>query len=269
MYMRLVSASAMGLRRGNNLRLLFYDCCAPMYSRLDSHVAFKFSTISIEDSPPELSRPTYMQASNPTGTFALTEFEQSLVVTTCAFATTVHEVFSTLRAYVLTGRSWEVPLGIFVLSIVPIGTIVFEYTQQIAVNLPPPIGCGVVELFSETLAFKVIFALNVVHVAAYLAVNVGPTLVFEAPLLSILMTRFLLNLRGLDLSGNDSINDGWPSFVQTSPFTTISFASSLRFRSSDNRTLYAVHEDIVDGGSDLCKFDEQSIIDDTVELHVP
>ncbi|OBZ73162.1 hypothetical protein A0H81_07307 [Grifola frondosa] len=246
--------------------------------------------------------------------------------------------FSSLRTYALSGRNRTLGLLVFILSLVPLGTNMYTFTQRTFFLEPPPIYCAsndgppaavtarctgtlhhlveyiscredgspgefavvfgdgfaskwncLLRVSSHPISFSlllkrprqsrsILLIFNVIHIALTLGEQFTYLILLESPISSILISRFILNLRDVDTtSGNITLDTGSPSFVRSHVPNTLAFAPGfvesmgvslhLGPRSSEECStistsdLHAVGDEGEDGAMDL------SVIDIHAEGH--
>ncbi|KAI9062447.1 hypothetical protein FKP32DRAFT_1677387 [Trametes sanguinea] len=163
--------------------------------------------------------------------------------------------FSTLRGYALSGRKWWIAPLIFVFYVPHFILNCLYYAKLKPELAPPPFNCLLSSSIGEqtwidtfaitkaasvarmrmsltnailkdgTIYFVCLLILNVVNIVVNAVAENGAVSAFQDPITSILVSRFLLNLR--DTFGSDE-HDTRPSFVRShrgpTLLTTVQFA---------------------------------------------
>ncbi|KAI0701663.1 hypothetical protein C8Q76DRAFT_802626 [Earliella scabrosa] len=189
----------------------------------------------------------------------------------------VWAAFSTLRAYAMSNRSWPIAIVIFILSIIPTGYNIYNFARIIPINLPPPIYCiptfpGITPTFidqdnrhTRTAYFVILLTLNVLHIVVRKTAQENYITTFEEPLTSILISRFIMNLREVDYTdrnGTAADTDEGPSrldFAERSHFANASQAATVRFVAS---FVDPLGTQLDYSGSDL---DSDSVLEETLD----
>ncbi|KAL1943069.1 hypothetical protein VTO73DRAFT_4740 [Trametes versicolor] len=115
--------------------------------------------------------------------------------------------FSALRAYALSSRTALIGVIIFILSLVPAGVNAYFFSAFIFINLDPPSNCTALSDITPELSKIVCIAMNVVHMTLNtvkpnnIVQQASYVTILENPITSILISRFILNLRAVDHGG--------------------------------------------------------------------
>ncbi|EMD33169.1 hypothetical protein CERSUDRAFT_98766 [Gelatoporia subvermispora B] len=107
-------------------------------------------------------------------------------------------VFSGVRTFAISGSNWALALVVFLLSVVPVATNATYVTWRDARrnNIRAPF--ATILLKDGTLYFIALLIINVVNIIGITTASFNTTVTyFATPLSSIIVTRFLLNLRQL------------------------------------------------------------------------
>ncbi|OBZ73196.1 hypothetical protein A0H81_07320 [Grifola frondosa] len=194
--------------------------------------------------------------------------------------------FSSLRAFAMSERNTPIALLVLLLSLVPTGYNIYDFSRDVPINLPPPIFCiptfpslsasfidrlllrrwtvatriclivadglviavtwlrtyrfartaarhhvraGIIRLLLRdgTIYFVILLILNLLHIAVKITQQTNFITTFEEPLTSIMISRFLLNLREVDSAAPSSVGEDGGEAGDEEGMGTLRFVTSV------------------------------------------